>query len=57
MKTQTKQSDKQQSIPFAVRIGSFVGWVAAKTVNGVENAVTQTKIAGKSTVEAYRLTR
>lgn len=45
------------SVPFSVKLGSFIGWAAAKTVNGAEHAVLHTKIAAQSTKRAYQLTR
>ncbi len=45
------------SVPFSVKLGTFLGWAAAKTVNGAEHAVLHARIAGQSTVQAYKLTR
>lgn len=53
----TQKTSKQNSVPFSVKIGAFIGWCAAKTVNGTEHAVLHTKIAAQATKKSYQLTR
>ena len=48
---------KQPSVPFSVKLGTFFGWAAAKTVNASEHVVLHAKIAAQSTAQAYKLTR
>lgn len=44
-------------IPASAKVGAFLGWLAAKTVNGAELAALHAKIVARSTKQAYKITR